>query len=933
MNYKLSDIHLIQIDGEGQRKSKTGDPLIINLINSPGLALEATFQNKQQQKTAWTAKVRFRCYQIAKSEKSLQFTHDYTQEIAIDQNSFRVLDEVTKDEKEWLEGKYEWEIIINGKRVKSQSFILVKQEEAELPCEIVKKGLYEGPQMDFFSLNPEFKDTFLVEETRYIRVFCQLKNLKARAWVGAFKFRFCSEDGNQKYEEIIRKDIKVGENEFTLQSAWGNMESGTLEPGKFKVYIIVGEEELGVIPFTCTSLKESDALGIDFMEIPKPIEPVEPVKIYNLDRLEEFPPEIDDQLAVQAAYRAELEKIADYLQNGLSVLIECDKILVELIYEYVCKKAGKMMIMDHSYDIKTIYSKVEKFLKGEDNIMVFRSVELLGQIPMGTFALYHTIQGHHAQFLGFKDPSESIRKVISNRFSVHISLAGLHRHIQVGKKEPGTPGTDIMKLLVTKDEIACFQHPEPGEKDKANEVDTSEQLADALFKQVSSLNIIQFRNAMRYIGAKYREPTPAKDIFKDLRWFKVNMLGDDIEIPDTTFDDIGGYNEVKRKLFEFLKAFSTGKQKIRSKGFIFHGPPGTGKTLFAKAIANEMNATIQMISGPEIIDKWVGQSEQNVRQIFATARRNAPSVILFDEFDSIASKRSQGTDGGARVNNSVMAQLLTELDGFHQDGGVMVIGTTNRLDIIDPALRRPSRLAAIEIGLPDYDARVIVAGIHGAKTGVEAWSKRMFEAAYKHIDAWAASSKGAADIPKAFWAELDSLKSQVQEIDKKSPKQNAFQRQWEKEDEDLQFQKEVVTFFNFLTTLRAEKGLEEEELAVDGVLGTLEHEVKKMAKKYNLTLKAGMQLKDKSFYQQEVHSLFALIHQIKTDKGVPSADSYWNSIITLVAEFSKGFNNDHIRMIFEEAANDFEYRGRIITPRYFGQKIGLIKKTLEAQES
>ena len=148
------------------------------------------------------------------------------------------------------------------------------------------------------------------------------------------------------------------------------------------------------------------------------------------------------------------------------------------------------------------------------------------------------------------------------------------------------------------------------------------------------------------------------------------------------------------------------------RGFIFHGPPGTGKTLFAKAIANAMNATIQMVSGPEIMDMWVGKSESNLRRLFTVARRNAPAVIFFDEFDSIASQRSGSADGGSRASNAVVAQLLTELDGFRADQDLLVIGTTNRLDIIDEALLRPSRFQPIHIPLPDKAARRKIAAIH-----------------------------------------------------------------------------------------------------------------------------------------------------------------------------------------------------------------------------
>jgi SpoVK/Ycf46/Vps4 family AAA+-type ATPase len=216
---------------------------------------------------------------------------------------------------------------------------------------------------------------------------------------------------------------------------------------------------------------------------------------------------------------------------------------------------------------------------------------------------------------------------------------------------------------------------------------------------------------------------------------------DDVEIPDITFEQIGGYEEVKHQLFEAIELI-TGKRpqlvqeggarsgreeaparpesdeererrrKLAPRGFIFHGPPGTGKTLFAKAIANAMNATIQMVSGPEIMDMWVGKSESNLRRIFAIARRNAPAVIFFDEFDSIAAQRSGFTDGGSRATNAVVAQLLTELDGFHADQDILVIGTTNRLDIIDEALLRPSRFQPIHIPLPNSAARHQIAAIH-----------------------------------------------------------------------------------------------------------------------------------------------------------------------------------------------------------------------------
>ena len=143
------------------------------------------------------------------------------------------------------------------------------------------------------------------------------------------------------------------------------------------------------------------------------------------------------------------------------------------------------------------------------------------------------------------------------------------------------------------------------------------------------------------------------------------------------------------------------RNELIPRGFIFHGPPGTGKTLFAKAIATEIGGTIQVVSGPEVTDMYVGESERKLRELFAEARRNAPAVLVFDEFDSIAAKRTGRDDGGSRAGNAVVAQLLTELDGFRPEVPVLIIGTTNRIDIIDEALLRPSRFRAIKIGLPE----------------------------------------------------------------------------------------------------------------------------------------------------------------------------------------------------------------------------------------
>src|SRR5215468_3796647 len=233
---------------------------------------------------------------------------------------------------------------------------------------------------------------------------------------------------------------------------------------------------------------------------------------------------------------------------------------------------------------------------------------------------------------------------------------------------------------------------------------------------------------MRYVGATVVPNSSSRDIYDVIRQFKTSS-SDEIEIPDTSFNDIGGYDRVKQELKRIV-ALATGRvsgidererQKLIPRGFIFHGPPGTGKTLFAKAIATEMGGTIQVVSGPEVTDMYVGESERKLRELFAEARRNAPAVLVFDEFDSIAGKRTGRDDGGSRAGNAVVAQLLTELDGFRPEVPVLIIGTTNRVDIIDEALLRPSRFREIKIGLPeDPEARKAIAKIHARHFEVDA---------------------------------------------------------------------------------------------------------------------------------------------------------------------------------------------------------------------
>ncbi|DAC07696.1 MAG TPA: AAA family ATPase [Candidatus Poseidoniales archaeon] len=188
------------------------------------------------------------------------------------------------------------------------------------------------------------------------------------------------------------------------------------------------------------------------------------------------------------------------------------------------------------------------------------------------------------------------------------------------------------------------------------------------------------------------------------------------DVQTISYEDIGGLGDQLQKVREMIELPLKHPILFRRlgidppRGVLLHGPPGTGKTLIAKAVASETNAHFTSINGPEIISKYYGESEKQLREIFEEAAANTPAIIFIDELDSIAPKRE---DVSGEVERRVVAQLLTLLDGMQGRDNVVVIGATNRQDAIDPALRRPGRFdREIEIGVPDKNGRAEIIGIH-----------------------------------------------------------------------------------------------------------------------------------------------------------------------------------------------------------------------------
>jgi len=194
-----------------------------------------------------------------------------------------------------------------------------------------------------------------------------------------------------------------------------------------------------------------------------------------------------------------------------------------------------------------------------------------------------------------------------------------------------------------------------------------------------------------------------------------------VETPNVTWNDIGGLEELKQELKEAIEwplkyadIFEEAGAKP-PKGIVLCGPPGTGKTLLAKAVAKESEANFIHVKGPALMNKFVGESEKGVREIFRKAKQTAPCIIFFDEIDALVPKRGSGA-ADSHVSERVISQFLTEMDGLEELHGVMILAATNRIDIIDPAMLRPGRFdLLLQVPPPDKEARLEIFKIHTAK--------------------------------------------------------------------------------------------------------------------------------------------------------------------------------------------------------------------------
>ncbi|MFP3161725.1 MAG: CDC48 family AAA ATPase [Acidilobus sp.] len=267
---------------------------------------------------------------------------------------------------------------------------------------------------------------------------------------------------------------------------------------------------------------------------------------------------------------------------------------------------------------------------------------------------------------------------------------------EIAKMTKGYTGADLAALAKEAAMAALREFMKSGKVDLNKPGEIRREILETL-----KVGRRHFLEAMKFV-----RPTLMREVY--------------VEVPEVHWDDIGGLENVKQELREVVEwplKYPEVFQKMGiepPKGILLYGPPGTGKTLLAKAVATESGANFIAIRGPEVLSKWVGESEKAVREVFRRAREVAPAVVFFDEIDSIAPVRGQSFDSG--VTDRIVNQLLTEMDGIVPLSNVVILAATNRPDILDPALLRPGRFdRVIYVPPPDKEARKQILKIHTKK--------------------------------------------------------------------------------------------------------------------------------------------------------------------------------------------------------------------------
>ncbi|MGI0082777.1 MAG: CDC48 family AAA ATPase [Nitrosopumilaceae archaeon] len=291
-------------------------------------------------------------------------------------------------------------------------------------------------------------------------------------------------------------------------------------------------------------------------------------------------------------------------------------------------------------------------------------------------------------------PDEAGRKDILDIHTRGMPLEEKVNLDQIAKVTHGFVGADL-EILAKEAAMRSLRRILP-------ELDLEEEKFSSEILQKIVINDEDFKDALKEV-----RPSALREVL--------------VQVPNVTWDEVGGLESLKEELREAIEWPLKHKEAFEytgvnpPKGILLHGPLGTGKTLIAKAVANTTESNFISIKGPELLSKWVGESEKGVREIFRKAKQAAPCIIFLDEIDAIAPSRSSGTSD-SHVTERVVSQILTEIDGLEELHNVVVIGATNRIDIVDSALLRPGRFdRIIEVPMPDAKSRESIFKIHTKK--------------------------------------------------------------------------------------------------------------------------------------------------------------------------------------------------------------------------
>ena len=488
----------------------------------------------------------------------------------------------------------------------------------------------------------------------------------------------------------------------------------------------------------------------------------------------QLPQALTAEQAVEVAYTEALSDTAQDLLRGLPVLMEAEKDLAPYLYMNLRSRlrqsdirclyldgrgsqgeGGGMMQMGL---LAMMIGQLRDAVRGavERRVVVLPHLDLLTTNQGGLTAEAREVipllyENPELVWLGFKDPSFPLPTAIEHLFPRRHSLVGIPR--------------DRLPHLITQKESRKFGRGfNPW----------------GLYKYVSGMNAVRLRKLLHTLeGEDY--PSQPDRAYQQIR--EATASGK-LEIPNVDLrKDIGGYDRVKDRLqTEILdilahKDATTDPQQITRmeqlipRGMIFWGPPGTGKTLFAKAMATSIGAAITIVSGPELKSRWVGESEENLRMIFHRARQSAPSIIVFDELDSFAAAR--GTYTGSGVEHSMVNQLLTEMDGFNSEELVFVVGTTNFVDILDPALLRPGRFEfLLQIPHPEAEDRREILQIYNEKMDLQMTDESLEFAVKRtaeHVDGAAPGTLFSGDHINALCRALARMRLRENKTEPTSP--------------------------------------------------------------------------------------------------------------------------------------------------------------------